>query len=73
MKDKRVATDYIVTRRQARYIAKRNMDQKNVKNKNRHSYTSIKDRNGNITSTRNSSFFAENWRDYVKEGKHYGS
>jgi hypothetical protein len=73
MKDKRTATDYIVTRRQARYIAKRNMEEKDITRYNKHSYTSLRDGNGNITSTRNPSYFAENWRDYVRVGEHYGS
>ena len=65
MKDFRTPTDYIVTRRQARYIAKRKMKQDGKKNINRHSYSTYSTETGKTYTTYNSSYFADNWRDYI--------
>lgn len=66
MKDTRVPTEYIVTRRQARYIAKRRMKEKGIKNINRHSYSTYTSPETNQTYTvYNPSYFAKNWRDFV--------
>lgn len=66
MKDTRVPTEYIVTRRQARYIAKRRMRQNGKKNINRHSYSTYSVPGTKKTYTvYNPSYFAENWRDVV--------
>ena len=66
MKDPRVPTQYIVTRRQARYIAKRKMKEDGKKNINRHSYSTYSVPGTKKTYTvYNSSYFSENWRDFV--------
>lgn len=65
MKDFRTPTDYIVTRRQARYIAKRKMKQDGKKNINRHSYSTYTSETGNSYTVYNPSYFAKNWRDFV--------
>lgn len=66
MKNTRTPTEYIVTRRQARYIAKRRMKEKGIKNMNRHSYSTYTSPETNQTYTvYNPSYFAENWRDFV--------
>lgn len=65
MKDPRVPTDYIVTRRQARYIAKRKMRQDGKRNINRHSYSTYQTETGHTYTVYNPSYFAKNWRDFV--------
>ena len=65
MKDPRVSTEYIVTRRQARYIAHRKMKQSGKKNINRHSYSTYTTETGKTYTTYNPSYFANNWRDQV--------
>ena len=64
--DNRIPTDYTITREQKRYIAKKNMKKANIKNFCKHSYTTIK-RGSFVMSTREPSYFAEHWREYVKE------
>ncbi len=73
MKDPRTPTDYAVTRKQKRFIAKRNMKEKGIKNFNRHSYTSYKTKTGFVATTKNPSYFAENWTDYIKVEDDNGS
>lgn len=66
MKDTRTPTEYIVTRRQARYIAKRKMKEAGLKNINRHSYSTYSVPNTKRTYTvYNPSYFSENWRKFV--------
>ena len=66
MKDCRTPTDYIVTRRQARYIAKKRMREDGKRNINRHSYSTYSVPGTKRTfTTYNPSSFAENWRDVV--------
>lgn len=66
MKNQRTPTDYIVTRRQARYIAKRKMKEKGIQNINRHSYSTYTSPETKCTYTvYNPSYFAKNWRDFV--------
>lgn len=66
MKDPRVPTEYIVTRRQARYIAKQKMKQEGHKNINRHSYSTYQTETGYTYTVYNPSYFAKNWRDFVE-------
>lgn len=62
---KRVATDYIITRKQKRFIAKRRMKEEGKTNYCKHSYTGIK--KGNFTYyTRVPSYFSEHWREYTE-------
>lgn len=61
----RVPTDYIVTRRQKRYIAKQHMKDAGIKQFNKHSYTTYTTKTGYVVSTKNPSRFAEEWRDYI--------
>lgn len=65
MKDPRVPTQYIVTRRQVRYIAKKRMREDGKRNINRHSYSTYSSETGKTYTTYNSSYFADNWRDYI--------
>ena len=65
MKNQRTPTDYIVTRRQARYIAKRKMRQEGKKNINRHSYSTYQTATGHTYTVYNPSYFAKNWRNFV--------
>ena len=65
MKNQRTPTDYIVTRRQARYIAKRKMKEKGIQNINRHSYSTYTTETGKTYTTYNPSYFANNQRDYT--------
>lgn len=65
MKNSRVPTQYIVTRRQARYIAKKRMREDGKRNINRHSYSTYSSETGKTYTTYNSSYFADNWRDYI--------
>lgn len=66
MNYQRTPTDYIVTRRQARYIAKQKMKQDGKKNINRHSYSTYTGKAGNSYTVYNPSYFAKNWRDFVE-------
>lgn len=62
----RVPTNYIVTREQKRYIAKQNMKKADIKNFCKHSFTVV--RNGSFTTqTREPSYFAKHWREYIEE------
>lgn len=62
----RVPTNYIVTREQKRYIAKENMKKADIKNFCKHSFTVA--RNGSFTTqTREPSYFAKHWREYIEE------
>lgn len=65
MKNQRVPTEYIVTRRQARHIAKKRMREDGKRNINRHSYSTYSSETGKTYTTYNSSYFADNWRDYI--------
>ena len=65
MNCQRTSTDYIVTRRQARYIAKQKMKQEGKKNINRHSYSTYQTKTGYTYTVYNPSYFAKNWRDFV--------
>lgn len=65
MKDPRVATEYIVTRRQARYIAHRKMKEEGRQHINRHSYSTYTTETGRTYTTYNPSDFSENWRKFV--------
>lgn len=62
----RIATNYAVTRKQKRYIAKRKMEKDGIKNFCKHSFSSIK-KGDFVTYTRNPSYFAKNWRAYTEE------
>ena len=73
MKDPRTPTDYIVTRKQKRYIAKENMKKEGIRNFNQHSYTSYTSKTGYTVTNRNPSFFAKNWKDYIKREDKDGS
>lgn len=65
---KNIPTNYIVTREQKRYIAKENMKKAGKKNFCRHSYTyGINPYTGDpLGQTRNKSYFAEHWREFVE-------
>lgn len=65
MKNQRVPTEYIVTRKQARHIAKKRMREDGKRNINRHSYSTYSSETGKTYTTYNSSYFADNWRDYI--------
>ena len=62
--ENRVLTNYAVTRRQKRAIAKENMKKEGKKNFCRHSYTTLSIK-GHPMTTREPSEFAESWRDYI--------
>lgn len=61
----RVPTSYLVTRRQKRAAAKKNMEVAEKKGFNKHSYITMQ-RNGFKFSNRVGSYFSENWRDFVE-------
>lgn len=61
---KRVPVEYIVTREQKRYLAKKKMKEEKGKNVCKHSYTTIK-KNNFIAHSRVPSYFSEHWREYV--------
>lgn len=61
---KRVPVEYIVTREQKRYLAKKRMKEEKRKNVCKHSYTTIK-KNNFVAYNRVPSYFAEHWREYV--------
>lgn len=65
---KNIPTNYIVTREQARYIAKQNMkkDKKTKFCKHGYSYTINPLTGKPIGQTKINSFFSEHWRDYVE-------
>lgn len=69
MNQTRVATEYIVTREQKRYIAKQNMKKAGKRGFCKHSYTSNVDpiTQKPLGSTRHPSYFAEHWREYISE------
>lgn len=58
--------NYAVTRKQKRYIANKKMEEEGRERFRHHSYTSIQKGNF-ITITRNPSYFAKHWREYVEE------
>lgn len=65
MKNNRIATNYAVTRKQKRYIAKQNMEKAEKKQFCKHSYIGMK--KGRFTvQTRVPSYFAEHWREYAE-------
>ncbi len=61
MSNKRTPTNYAFSRKQKRYIAKRNMKKDGKKSFCKHSYENL----GGNEVTRIPSFFAENWRDFI--------
>ena len=67
MKDNRVATDYAVSRKQKRFIARLKMEKEGKKRVCHHSYTGLK-RGKFETRAIVPSYFAEHWRDYAIEG-----
>lgn len=64
MNNNRVPTDYAVTRKQKRYIAKENMKKAGKRNFCKHSYTSVK-RGLFIVYNKVPSYFAEHWKEEV--------
>lgn len=64
MKVIRVPTDYAVTRKQKRYISKRNMVKEGKVQFCKHSYTGIK-RGNFISQTIVPSFFSEHWKEFA--------
>lgn len=67
-KTKRVPTNYAVSRKQKRQVARNNMIKEGKKQFNKHSYHNIFFRDQIIGQVREPSFFANNWREYaVKE------
>ena len=68
MKNKRIPTNYALTRKQKRKVARNNMLKEGKKQINKHSYSNIFFKGKIIGQKREPSFFAENWREYaVKE------
>jgi hypothetical protein len=64
-RENRVPTNYAVTRKQKRFIARRKMEEEGKHRVCHHSYTGM--RNGNFEyRTRVPSYFAENWREYAE-------
>ncbi len=63
MQNKRIPTDYIVSRKQKRAIAKKHMKEAGKKHFCKHSYTHMINNN---ELTRVASYFALNWRDWVE-------
>ena len=59
----RTPSNYIVTRKQKRYIARQNMEKKGIKNCCRHSYTTNP---FSKAVNRNSSYFANHWKEYIE-------
>lgn len=56
-----------IVRSMKRDLARFHMLKEGKKQINKHSYTSIKSPvTGAVSTTREPSYFAENWRDYVK-------
>lgn len=66
MKNQRTPTEYIVTRRQKRYIAHQKMKEEGKTQINKHSYSTYTTKGGYTVTNRNPSYFAEHWRDYEK-------
>ena len=62
--ENRISTNYAVTRRQKRAIAKEKMKKEGKKNFCKHSYTTLSIK-GYPMTTREPSEFAESWRDYI--------
>ena len=66
-KNHRVPTNYAYSRKQKRAIAKRKMKEEGKKNFCKHSYSSLVYMGKTIGQTRESSFFADHWREYVNK------
>lgn len=65
MENTRVPTNYAVTRKQKRYIARQEMAKKGEKKFCKHSYSGMK--TGNFTYyNRLPSSFAEHWKEYTE-------
>lgn len=65
MKVTRVPTNYAVTRKQKRYIAKRKMEKEGKRHFCKHSYMGIT--KGRFTvQNKIPSYFAEHWREYAE-------
>lgn len=62
---KRVPTNYAVTREQKRYIAKKNMKDEGKKNFCKHSYIGVR-KGSFVESTKIPSYFAEHWKEYAE-------
>ena len=58
---KRVPTSYIVTRRQKRYIARRNMEKDGQRQFCKHNYFTTR-----YGTTRIGSKFSDNWKNFVE-------
>ena len=67
METKRTATNYALTRKQKRYVAKQNMLKEGRKNICKHSYVTRVVGNCEIQE-KIPSFFAENWKEYAEKG-----
>lgn len=66
MKNKRVPTNYAVTRKMKRYIAKLKMKQEGKEKICKHSYMTMK--RGNYSfQNKVPSYFAEHWKEYTEE------
>lgn len=67
-KNKRVPTNYAITRKQKREIARNKMLKDGKTKINKHSYSNIFFRNKIIGQKKEPSFFAKHWREYaIKE------
>ena len=63
----RVPTNYAVTRKQKRYIARKNMENAGKRRICKHSYSSIPNEKTNFVDyVRNGSEFSKKWREYVE-------
>lgn len=64
----RTATDYAVTRKQKRYIAKLNMKKQGKKNFCKHSYSTLPSLRSSaiVVQQRNPSYFSEHWKEFVE-------
>jgi hypothetical protein len=65
MKNNRVPTNYAVTRKQKRYIARKNMEDVGKQHICKHSYSTIK-QGSFVIYTKIPSEFAKHWREYVE-------
>ena len=66
METKRTATNYALTRKQKRYIARLNMEKEGWKNFCKHSYNTRYYHNKPIGTYRIESPFASHWKEYVE-------
>ena len=63
----RVSANYAVTREQKRAIAKVNMKKAGNVKFCKHSYYSVKDKNGMFSSTyKEPSYFSQHWREFLE-------